>query len=104
MRGVLLAACGVGSFGAPLSWRYGGFSLVGRCPPLLRRSASLAAAACTCASRAPAAGGEGDGRPSHAEHPAWPQGGSLAGSSVTMPALPRALATTVPLGGATVPG
>src|SRR5215218_2902155 len=96
MTEALRAPCGAGSFGVPLSWHSGALSLVGRRPALLFR---LAAAACTCASRAPAVDGEGAGRPSRAPRPDWPQGGSLAGRSVTKPAFPQAPATTAPLGG-----
>src|SRR5215208_6375609 len=98
MRDALGAPCGVGSFGAPLSWHSGGPSPVGRPRSLLFLSAPLAAAVCICASPAPAADGEGAGRPSHARHPDWPQGVSLAGSSVTTQAFPQAPAATAPLG------
>src|SRR5215203_7208179 len=104
MPDALGASCGVGSFGAPLSWHCGGPSLVGRRHPLIFYLASLADAAYTCASRAPAVDGEGAGRPSRAPHPDWPQAGSLAGSSVTTPAFPQAPATNAPLGSASVLG
>src|SRR5215204_2048613 len=99
MPDALGAFCGVGSFGAPLSWHCGGPSLVGRRHPLLFYLASLAVAAYPCASRAPAVDGEGAGRPSHAPHPDLRQVGSLADSSVTTQAFPSAPATTSPLGG-----
>src|SRR5215207_595252 len=99
MPDALGASCGVGSFGAPLSWHCGGTSLVGRRHPLIFYLASLAAAAYTCASRAPAVDGEGAGRPSHAPHPDWRQVGSPVDSSVTTPAFHQVLATTSPLGG-----
>src|SRR5215203_3431895 len=99
MPDALGASCGVGSFGAPLSWHCGGPSLVGRRHPLIFYLASLAAAAYTCASRAPAVDGEGAGRPSHAPHPDWRQVGSPVDSSVTTPAFHQVLATTSPLGG-----
>src|SRR5215204_103844 len=104
MPDALRASCGVGSFGAPLSWHCGRPSLVGRRPPLLFYLASLADAAYTCASRAPAVDGEGAGRPSHAPPPDWPRGGSLADSSATTQAFPSAPATSTPLGGESVPG
>src|SRR5215212_2419157 len=104
MPDALLAPCGVGSSGAPLSWHCGDLPRLGRRPALLFRSASFAAAICTCASRAPAVDGEGAGPPFRAALPDWPQGGSLAGSSVTELAFPQAPATTAPLGGACVPG
>src|SRR5215203_1850546 len=104
MPDALRAPCGAGCFGAPLSWHSGVPSLVGRRTRPLLRLASLAAAAYTCASRAPAADGEGAGRPSRAPRPDWPRVGSLAGSSVTTPQFPQLLATTAPLGGELVFG